>query len=107
MAIVCVGVDLAKNVFAVHGINEAGCPELVRPAVPLDQLLALVSALLTCSPQSAPCCSHRPIETRLVREAHKKTDPLRGSRDSFGLTDGEALVVEVTGLARLYARGPC
>ena len=27
-------------------------------------------------------------------EAHKKTDPLRGSRDSFGLTDGEALVAQ-------------
>jgi len=30
MAIVCVGIDLAKNVFAVHGINEAGRPQLVR-----------------------------------------------------------------------------
>lgn len=25
MAIVCVGIDLAKNVFAVHGINEKRC----------------------------------------------------------------------------------
>ena len=48
MAIVCVGIDLAKNVFAVHGINEAGRPELVRPAVPRDKLLALVSALPPC-----------------------------------------------------------
>jgi transposase len=37
MTIVCVGIDLAKNVFAVHGINEAGRPELVRPAVPRDK----------------------------------------------------------------------
>jgi len=48
MAIVCVGIDIAKNVFAVHGINEAGRPELVRPAVPRDKLLALVSALPPC-----------------------------------------------------------
>jgi transposase len=35
MTIVCVGIDLAKNVFAVHGINEAGRPELVRPVAGL------------------------------------------------------------------------
>jgi transposase len=31
MAIVFVGIDLAKNVFAVHGVDEAGKPALVRP----------------------------------------------------------------------------
>ena len=31
MAIVYVGIDLAKNVFAVHGAYESGKPELVRP----------------------------------------------------------------------------
>ena len=40
MAIVPVGIDLAKNVFAVHGVysvygvNESGKPDLVRPEVP-------------------------------------------------------------------------
>ncbi|GLS14047.1 hypothetical protein GCM10007935_14770 [Hydrogenophaga electricum] len=34
MAIVSVGIDLAKNVFAVHGVDEAGKPALVRPRVP-------------------------------------------------------------------------
>jgi len=33
MAIVTVGIDLAKNVFAVHGVAEAGKPALVRPEV--------------------------------------------------------------------------
>lgn len=33
MTIVFVGIDLAKNIFAVHGINEAGKAELGRPAV--------------------------------------------------------------------------
>ena len=31
MTIVTVGIDLAKNVFAVHGVDEAGKPALVRP----------------------------------------------------------------------------
>jgi hypothetical protein len=33
MAIVFVGIDLAKNVFTVRGVSEAGWPERVRPAV--------------------------------------------------------------------------
>lgn len=48
MAILTVGIDLAKNVFAVHGINEAGKPALVRPAVARDQLHALIAALPPC-----------------------------------------------------------
>lgn len=38
MTILTVGIDLAKNVFALHGVNEAGKAELVRPAVPRDKL---------------------------------------------------------------------
>jgi transposase len=49
MAIVFVGVDLAKNVFAVHGVNEAGRAELVRPAVPRSKLLEVVAALPPCT----------------------------------------------------------
>ena len=33
MTIVTVGIDLAKNVFAVHGVDETGKPALVRPNV--------------------------------------------------------------------------
>ena len=31
IAIVTVGIDLAKNVFAVDGVDETGKPALVRP----------------------------------------------------------------------------
>jgi transposase len=43
MAIVTVGIDLAKNVFAVHGVDEAGKPALVRPEVPRAKLLGLIA----------------------------------------------------------------
>ena len=33
MAILLVGIDLAKNVFAVHGVDEHGKAALVRPSV--------------------------------------------------------------------------
>lgn len=37
MSIITIGIDLANNVFAPHGVNEAGKPELVKPKVPRDQ----------------------------------------------------------------------
>jgi hypothetical protein len=33
MSIVTIGIDLAKNVFAVHGVDEAGKPILIKPRV--------------------------------------------------------------------------
>lgn len=49
MAILTVGIDLAKNVFALHGVNEAGKPELLQPRVPRTKLHALVAALPPCT----------------------------------------------------------
>src|ERR1700750_2223441 len=48
MSIITVGIDLAKNVFAVHGVNELGKAELVKPRVPRDQLLKLIATLPPC-----------------------------------------------------------
>jgi len=45
MAIVTVGIDLAKNVFPVHGVDELGKPVLVRPEVPRSKLLELIANL--------------------------------------------------------------
>ena len=48
MTIVTVGIDLAKNVFAVHGVDAAGKPVLVRPSVARDKLLELIASLPPC-----------------------------------------------------------
>lgn len=48
MAIVSVGIDLAKNVFAVHGVDESGKLALVRPAVARGKLLELIASLPPC-----------------------------------------------------------
>lgn len=48
MAIVTVGIDLAKNVFAVHGVDETGRPALVRPEVPRGKLVELIAHLPPC-----------------------------------------------------------
>jgi transposase len=49
MAIVFVGIDLAKNVFAVHGVNEAGKAVLVKPNVARGKLMELVANLPACT----------------------------------------------------------
>lgn len=48
MAIVTVGIDLAKSVFAVHGVDETGKPVLVRPEVARAKLMALIANLPPC-----------------------------------------------------------
>ena len=48
MSIIVIGIDLAKTIFAVHGVNEAGKAELVKPKVSREQLLP------TARPQRAP-----------------------------------------------------
>ena len=41
MTIITIGIDLAKNIFAVHGVNESGHAELFKPKVSRDQLFWL------------------------------------------------------------------
>ena len=55
MGIVYVGIDLAKNVFAVHGVDEAGKPALVRSSVPRAKLHELVASLPPCTVAMEAC----------------------------------------------------
>ncbi len=48
MSIVTVGIDLAKNIFAVHGVDENGKAVLIKPKVLRDQLLLLIAKLPPC-----------------------------------------------------------
>ena len=48
MNIITVGIDLAKNVFAVHGVDETGKAVLVKPRVTRENLLALIASLPPC-----------------------------------------------------------
>jgi transposase len=49
MAILFVGIDLAKSVFALHGVDEHGKAVLVAPKVPRDKLVGMVAALPPCT----------------------------------------------------------
>ena len=45
MSIIVIGIDLAKNIFAVHGVDENGHAALVKPKVSREQLLPLIANL--------------------------------------------------------------
>jgi transposase len=49
MAILTVGIDTAKSVFAVHGVDAAGKVQLRQPRVARAKLLAMVNALAPCT----------------------------------------------------------
>ena len=49
MSIVTVGIDTAKNLFAVHGVDDAGKVQMRQPRVARARLTALVAALPPCT----------------------------------------------------------
>ncbi len=48
MSIVTVGIDLAKNIFALHGVDQSGRAVLVKPKVARGQLLEMIASLPPC-----------------------------------------------------------
>ena len=48
MSIITIGIDLAKNVVAVHGVDHNGKPALVRPKVARAELLLLIAQIPPC-----------------------------------------------------------
>ncbi|WP_321945000.1 IS110 family RNA-guided transposase [Burkholderia cenocepacia] len=48
MPIVTIGIDLAKNVFAVHSVDEVGKALLIKPRVSREQLVTLIAQLPPC-----------------------------------------------------------
>ena len=45
VAIIATGIDLAKNIFAVHGVNQSGAVQLRQPKVARAKLGAMIAAL--------------------------------------------------------------
>ena len=48
MNMVTVGIDLAKNVFALHGVEQSGKAVFIKPKVVRSQLLEMVANLPPC-----------------------------------------------------------
>ena len=81
MSIITVGLDLAKNVFAVHGVDDHGKAVLVKPKVAREHLAVLIAQLPPCL-IGMEACSGAHHWARLFREyGHtvKLMDPKRVS----------------------------
>ena len=70
MSIITIGIDLAKNVFAVHGVDEDGKVALVKPKVSREQLLPLIAQLPPCRIGMEACYGAHHWARRFVRQGH-------------------------------------
>jgi transposase len=68
--VIVIGVDLAKNVFALHGVNAAGKPILVRPCVRRDQLLEILAQLPPCVIGMEACTGAHHWARELIKFGH-------------------------------------
>ncbi len=105
MSIVTVGIDLAKNVFALHGIDQSGQAAFVKPKVARSQLLEMVANLPPCL-IGMEACSGAHHWARLFRQfghtvklmAPKFVAPYRmsGKRGKNDAADAAAICEAVT-----------
>jgi transposase len=111
MSIITVGIDLAKNVFAVHGVDDNGKPALVKPKVPRADLLPLIAQLPPCL-IGMEACTGAHHWARLFRQhghtvklmAPKFVAPYRmtGKRGKNDAADAAAICEAVTRPAMLF-----
>lgn len=105
MSIIVIGIDLAKSIFAVHGVNQNGKAELVKPRVSREQLLPLIAQLPPCL-IGMEACSGAHHWARLFRQhghsvkliAPKFVTPYRmsGKRGKNDAADAAAICEAVT-----------
>ena len=105
MSIIVIGIDLAKSVFAVHGVNHTGQAELVKPRLSRDQLLPLIANLPPCL-IGMEACSGAHHWARLFRQhghtvkliSPKFVTPYRmsGKRGKNDAADAAAIAEAVT-----------
>ena len=105
MNIITVGIDLAKNIFAVHGVDDTGRAALVKPKVSRADLLPLIANLPPCV-IGMEACSGAHHWARLFRQyghtvklmAPKFVTPYRmsGKRGKNDAADAAAICEAVT-----------
>lgn len=105
MAIMTIGIDLAKNVFAVHGVDENGKAALIKPRVTREQLPALIAQLPPCLIGMEACTGAHHWARRFRQHGHtvrliapKFVTPYRmsGKRGKNDAADAAAICEAVT-----------
>ena len=70
MEIVTLGIDLAKNIFALHGVDSGGKVVLQRPAVKRAKLLELTASLPPCRIGMEACSGAHHWAREMTRQGH-------------------------------------
>lgn len=105
MEIVTLGIDLAKNIFALHGVNAAGNVVLQRPAVKRAKLLEATACLPPCLIGMEACSGAHHWAREMTRQGHevrliapKFVAPYRmsGKRGKNDAADAAAICEAVT-----------
>lgn len=105
MSIITVGIDLAKNVFAVHGVDDTGRPALVKPKVSRADLLPLIAQLPPCTIGMEACSGAHHWARQFRQHGHtiklmapKFVSPYRmtGKRGKNDAADAAAICEAVT-----------
>ena len=111
MSIITVGIDLAKNVFAVHGVDDNGQAVLVKPKVSRADLLPLIAQLPPCLIGMEACSGAHHWARQFRQYGHtvklmapKFVAPYRmtGKRGKNDAADAAAICEAVTRPAMLF-----
>lgn len=71
MEIVTLGIDLAKNIFALHGVGDDGKVVLQRSAVKRAKLLELTASLSPCLIGMEACSGAHHWAREMTRQGHE------------------------------------
>jgi len=105
MSIITAGIDLAKNVFAAHGVDDSGKSVLVKPRVSREHLPGLIAQLPPCVIGMEACSGAHHWAQQFRRHGHtvrlmapKFVAPYRmsGRRGKNDATDAAAICEAVT-----------
>jgi len=105
MEIVTLGIDLAKNIFALHGVDASGKVVLQRPSVKRGKLLELTAGLAPCLIGMEACSGAHHWAREMIRQGHdvrliapKFVAPYRmsGKRGKNDAADAAAICEAVT-----------
>jgi transposase len=105
MTIVTLGIDLAKNVFALHGVDASGKAKLVQPRVTRDTLMERIAKLPPCRIGREACSGAHHWAREFARYGHtvrlmapKFVAPYRlsGKRGKNDAADAQAICEAVS-----------
>lgn len=105
MSIITVEIDLAKNVFAIHGVDDNGKPVLVKPKVSREHLLPRIARLPLCLIGMEACAGahhwgrlfrHRGHTVRLMAPKFVVPYRLSAKRGKNDAADAAAICEAVT-----------